>query len=142
MIYTSISRILSKLLTGVSRLENVTCKIVPDEVFIKLKYFAKLGRFPDLREPKRFSEKLQWLKLNAKNPFYSKLVDKYEVRKFVSSKIGEEYLLPLLGIWEDVEDIDLRKLPDQFVLKCTHDSGSIIICTDKENFDFCQAKKS
>lgn len=95
-----------------------------------------MGKKLDLENPRTFNEKLQWLKLHDRRPEYTKMVDKYEVRQYIKEKIGEEYLIPLVGgPWDKFEDIDFSKLPEQFVLKCTHDSGSVEICKDKGNFD-------
>lgn len=110
-------------------------KIIPDKLYIYLQYYKHFHKFPNLKRPKTFNEKLQWLKLYDRNPTYTQMVDKYEVRKYIAEKIGEEYLIPLYGVWEKVEDIDFDALPNQFVLKCTHDSGSVIICKDKAAFD-------
>ena len=85
----------------------------------------------DMENPITFNEKLQWLKLYDRNPLYTQLVDKYEVRKYISNIIGERYLIPLLGVYEKFSDIDFDKLPRQFVLKCTHDSGGLVVCKDK-----------
>ncbi|HFI0796648.1 TPA: ATP-grasp fold amidoligase family protein, partial [Streptococcus suis] len=91
--------------------------------------------------PKSFNEKLQWLKLYDKNEEYTDLVDKFEVKKIVSEIIGDEYIIPTLGIWNNFNEIDFNKLPSKFVLKCTHDSGGIIICRDKKTFDIKKARK-
>lgn len=113
-----------------------TLKCLPDKIAIILQYLYHFKKLPDLNHPKTFNEKLQWLKLNDRNPQYTKMVDKYEVRKYISDKIGEKYLIPLIGgPWDDTSEIDFSQLPNQFVLKCTHDSGSIVICRDKKNFD-------
>lgn len=109
-----------------------------DSVYLKLLYKCRMGKTLDLKTPKTYNEKLQWLKLYDRNPLYIKLVDKYEVRKYIADKIGEEYLIPLLGWWDKFEDIDFDKLPQQFVLKCTHDSGSKVICKDKSSLDLEQ----
>lgn len=95
----------------------------------------------NLDNPLTFNEKLQWLKLYNRRPEYTKYVDKYEVRSYISEKIGEEYLIPLIGIYNTFNDIDFNKLPNQFVLKCTHDSGGIIICRNKSKLDFKAARK-
>lgn len=100
-----------------------------------------MGKKLDLKNPQTFNEKLQWLKLYDRNPEYTKMVDKYEVRKYISEKIGEEYLIPILGVWDRFEDIDFNKLPNQFVLKCTHDSGGLVICRDKSKLDIEAARK-
>jgi hypothetical protein len=89
----------------------------------------------NLKNPKTFNEKLQWIKLYDRKPLYTQLADKYEVRKFITETIGEKYLVPLLGVWERFEDIDFETLPDKFVLKCNHDSHSVVICTDKSKPD-------
>ena len=114
---------------------------VPDKIFIQTKYFCRFHHFANLKNPKTYNEKLQWLKLYDHNPLYTTLVDKYAVKKWVADKIGTEYIIPTLGVWEKAEDIDFDKLPKQFVLKCTHDSGSIIICKDKTNFNKVRAIK-
>lgn len=106
-------------------------RILPDEVYIQLQYFYHFHHFANLKNPQTFNEKLQWLKLHDRNPLYTTLVDKYAVKKYVADKIGPQYIIPTLGVWEKAEDIDFDKLPNQFVLKCTHDSHSIIICRDK-----------
>ena len=111
--------------------------------------FARNGRFDwmsdklchmmkwlNLKNPQTFNEKLQWLKLYDRKPEYTMMVDKYRVREYIAKTIGEEYLIPLLGVWEDPEDIDFDALPDQFVLKPNHASGNVVICRDKRNL--CQ----
>lgn len=106
-----------------------------DEQFLKLKYRTAIGHRLDLNNPTTFNGKLQWLKLYDRRPEYSTLVDKYRVRDVIADKIGQEYLIPLLGQWDCAEDIDFVSLPEQFVLKCNHDSGCVIICKDKATFD-------
>lgn len=114
---------------------------LPDKLFIQLMYYANMGKKLDLKNPKTYNEKLQWLKLYDRRPEYTIMVDKYRVRDYVEKTIGKEYLIPLLGKWDDPDEIDIDALPDQFVLKCNHDSGSIVICKDKADFDFDKAKK-
>ena len=114
---------------------------LPDETILKIKFKDRIGKELNLKKPKTFNEKLQWLKLYDRNPAYTKLVDKYEVRKHIAKTIGQEYLIPLLGVWDTFEDINFSKLPNQFVLKCTHDSGGLIICTDKNRLDIDAARK-
>jgi len=114
---------------------------LPDIVYLKIIFREKFGYSLDLKNPKTFNEKLQWTKLYGNLEKYTNLVDKYEVRKYIAETIGEEYLIPLLGVYDRVEDIDFSKLSEQFVLKCTHDSGSVIVCKDKNNFDIERAKK-
>lgn len=114
--------------------------IIPDKMYLKLQHRLYVGCKLDLKNPKTFNEKLQWLKLYNRNPEYSVLVDKYEVKKYIADTIGEQYVIPTLGIWNSVEEIDFNLLPNQFVLKCTHDSGSTIVCKDKSSFDIESAK--
>ncbi len=112
-----------------------------DKYFLKLKYFLIMGKQLNLNSPKSFNEKLQWLKLNDKKYFYTQLADKVEAKKYVANIIGENYIIPTLGIYNRFEDIDFDELPNQFVLKCTHDSGGVVICTNKNAFNFISAKK-
>lgn len=114
---------------------------IPDELYLKILFRIKMGYKLDLKNPKTFNEKLQWLKLHDRNPLYTTLVDKYEVRQYIEDTIGKEYLIPLLGVWDRFEDIDFEQLPEQFVLKCTHDSGGIVICKDKSKLNLKKAKK-
>lgn len=110
-------------------------KFLPDEIFIKLIYYFSMDIKINLKNPVNFNEKLQWLKLYDRNPMYTSLVDKLEVRKYVEDIIGEDYLVPLYGVWDKAEDIDFESLPNEFVLKCTHDSGGVVICQDKKLLD-------
>lgn len=95
----------------------------------------------NLENPTTYNEKLQWLKLYDRRPEYTTMVDKYAVKEYVANIIGEEYIIPTLGVWDKFDDIDFDLLPDQFVLKCTHDSGTVVICRDKSTFDIKAAKK-
>ncbi|SDN15964.1 TupA-like ATPgrasp [Acetanaerobacterium elongatum] len=108
---------------------------MPDRLYLKLVFRVDMGKPLHLNPPVTFNEKLQWLKLYNRNPEYTKMVDKYEVRKIVEEKIGAQYLIPLLGVWNSADEIDFDSLPSQFVLKCTHDSGSVIVCKDKASLD-------
>lgn len=110
-------------------------KCIPDRLYIQLLFFRHLHKRVNLEHPKAFNEKLQWLKLYDRNPEYTKMVDKYAVKQYVSEKIGSEFIIPTLGVWDNPEDIDFTNLPDRFVLKWNHDSGSIVICTDKSILD-------
>ncbi len=114
---------------------------MPDSLYLKLRYKSRLGKKLDLKEPKTFNEKLQWLKLYNRNPIYTTMVDKCDAKKYVAERIGEEYIIPTLGVWEKFEDIDFDALPKQFVLKCTHDSGGLVICRDKKQLDLEDARK-
>ena len=112
-----------------------------DEEYIKLLYESIFGKKLDLDNPQTFNEKLQWLKLHDRNELYKKLVDKYEVKKYVESIIGKEYIIPTINKYEKFDEIKLDELPNQFVLKCTHDSGGIVICKDKKQLDIDNARK-
>ena len=116
-------------------------KWVPDNLFLKVRYRGEMNKPLNLRNPQTFNEKLQWLKLYDRNPEYTCMVDKCEAKKYVVSKLGEEYIIPTLGAWNRFEEIDLDKLPNQFVLKCTHDSGGIVICKDKTEFNKEEARR-
>lgn len=113
---------------------------MPDEQYIRIAYRCKMHKKLDLNNPQTFNEKLQWLKLYDRKSEYSLLVDKYEAKKRVAERIGEEYIIPSLGVWNSFDEIDFSSFPKQFVLKCTHDSGSIVICKDKSMFDKEKAK--
>ena len=106
---------------------------MPDKMFLQIHYFLTVGKFINFKNPKGFNEKLQWLKINDKRAEYTKLVDKLAVREHIKSVLGEEHLFPLLGVWESFDDIDFSKLPEKFVLKCNHDSGSTKVITDKSS---------
>ena len=109
----------------------------PDKLYLKLMFRFKMGHKLDLENPKTFNEKLQWLKLYNRNPLYTSLVDKFSVKERVEKVIGEEYVVPTLGVWNRAEEIDFDKLPNQFVLKTTHGSGGsdVVICKDLSRFD-------
>ena len=110
-------------------------RVIPDRKFLEWVFPIFTGYKLNLDNPQTYNEKLQWLKLYDRNPEYTKMVDKYEAKKYVASVIGEEYITPTLAVYDRVEDIDFDALPHQFVLKCTHDSGSVVICKDKSHFD-------
>ncbi len=112
-----------------------------DKLFLKIKYRLSTGRKLNITQPQTYNEKLQWLKLYNRKPEYTQMVDKYEAKKYVANIIGEEYIIPTLGVWDRFEDIDFDALPNQFVLKCTHDSGGLIICRDKAKLNIESAKK-
>lgn len=119
----------------------VGMRVLPDKLYLTLLYQVKTGKKMNWKNPQIFNEKLNWLKLYDRRSEYIKMADKYEVRDYIREKLGEEYLIPLLGVWDSVEDIDFSSLPKQFVLKCTHDSASVVICKDKETFDQEAAKR-
>lgn len=117
--------------------------LLSDKLYLSLFYRGEFGKKLNWEKPVTFQEKLQWLKLNNRNPAYSELVDKYEVKRIVGSQIGEQYIIPTIGVWYRFEDIDWDTLPEQFVLKTTHDGGGkgIVICKNKKTFDLKKAKK-
>ncbi len=113
-----------------------------DEAYIRRVFKYSLGYEPDLEHPKTFNEKLQWLKLHDHDPLYTRIVDKYEAKQYVAEKIGSEYVVPLVaGPWDSVREIDFDALPEQFVLKCTHDSGGVVICRNRSAFDHKAAEE-
>lgn len=116
-------------------------KHMPDEEYLKRFFHAMQGYSLNLDDPQTYNEKLQWLKLHDRKPIYSTMVDKYNVKKYVADIIGEEYIIPTLGVWDTFDDIDFSKLPKQFVLKCTHDSGGLVICRDKNTLNIEEARK-
>jgi len=116
--------------------------ITPESWFLRVRYYFYIEKKLNLKNPITFHEKLQWLKLNYRNPILNKLADKFEVRNFVASRIGENHLIPLIGgPWGKFEDIDFDMMPKQFVLKTTHDSGGVVICSNKDIFDNHAAKE-
>lgn len=112
-----------------------------DREYLKSLYEIKMKKKLELDNPKTFNEKLQWLKLYDRKDIYTTMVDKYEVKEYVKNIIGEEYIIPTIGVYDSFDKIDFDKLPNQFVIKCTHDSGSTIICKDKNEFNIKRAKK-
>ena len=115
--------------------------IVPDEMYLKAYCRSVSGQRLDLKKPVTYCEKLNWLKLHDKNPLYGIMVDKIAVRKYISELYGDEYLVPLLGIYDSADEIDFSKLPNRFVLKCSHDSGSAVICKSKNELDYESVRK-
>lgn len=111
--------------------------LLNDKQYYKLQYFVMLGKFPNIDNPSLYTEKLQWLKLNDHNPLYTKVVDKYEVKEVIAKLIGEKYIIPTLGVWDNPEDVSFDSLPDKFVLKTTFGGGSdgVFICKDKTQLD-------
>ena len=117
-------------------LENLNF-LFPDKLYLQLLFRCKMGYKLNLKNPRSYSEKIQWLKLYNRVPLYTTLVDKYAVKKWVSDKIGEEYVIPTIGVWDCTKDIDFDKMPKQFVLKTTHGSGGsdVVICKDRSSFN-------
>ena len=113
----------------------IFARYIPDKLFLTQIFPLYTGYKLNLDNPKSFNEKLQWLKLNNIKPEYTKMVDKVEAKKYAANIIGEEYIIPTIAVYDKAEDIDFGSLPNQFVLKCTHDSGGIVICTDKSKLD-------
>ena len=109
--------------------------LMPDKLYLQIVFYINLKQKLNLDNPKTFNEKLQWLKLYNRKPEYTKMVDKLEVKNFVKKVIGAQYIIDTYGVWDKFEDIDFDSLPKKFVLKCTHDSGGLIICKDKEKLD-------
>lgn len=115
---------------------------LPDKIFLKAAFLARFGRKLDLNNPKTFNEKMQWMKLYNRKPEYTMMVDKYKVRNYIAEQLGEEYLIPLLGVWDNPDEIDFDTLPNQFVLKCNHNSGlGMCICKDKSKLDIQSVKE-
>ena len=114
---------------------------MPAQKFLKRMYFIRMGKPLNLEKPTTYTEKLQWLKLYDCKPEYTVMVDKYAVKQYVADKVGEEYVVPLLGVWDDACNIDFNTLPQRFVLKTTHDSGSIVICKNKSKLDVEASKR-
>lgn len=111
-------------------------RLMPDKYYLKRWYKFRTGNELNLKNPQTFNEKLQWLKLYNRNPEYTKMVDKYEVKQYIKKKLGQEYVIPVIGgPWRRFCEIDFTQLPNQFVLKTTHDSGGTFICKDKTTFD-------
>ena len=116
-------------------------RFLPDKAYIKLYYRFRVGRKLNIKNPTTLNEKLQWMKFNYRFPLQSIVSDKLLVRDYVADKIGEEFLIPLIGTWEKFDDIDFKKLPNKFVLKCNHDSGGLVVCTDKNNLNYKKSRK-
>lgn len=116
---------------------NTISYLLPDKQHVKILYRLKMGQKLNLKNPQTFCEKLQWLKLYNRKPLYTKMVDKLQVKQYVADKISDEYVIPVLGVWDKPEDIDFDSLPNRFVLKTSHGGGGvgIFICKDKNNID-------
>lgn len=123
-------------------LERVASRMpIPDKLYLHIKYYCCIGKPLHLKNPRTFNEKLQWLKQYGRRPIDTILSDKYAVKDYVAKAIGSKYVIPLIGVWERFEDIDFDKLPNRFVLKCTHNSGGIVVCKDKSNLDLIDARR-
>lgn len=115
-------------------------RCIPDSIYLRLLYYRRLGGGVNLKNPKTFNEKLQWLKLYDRNPEYTRMADKCDAKEYVANIIGRQHIIPTLGVWTRFDEINFDELPEKFVLKCTHDSGGIVICNDKDKFDKPAAK--
>lgn len=115
-------------------------KFLDDETSLRLLFWSVMGKKLNLESPNTFNEKIQWLKLHDRNPDYQRMVDKITAKEWAASRIGEEHIIPTIRVWDNADDIVLEDMPDQFVLKTNHDSGTVCICKDKKEFDFPKAK--
>lgn len=115
--------------------------LIDDRIYLELIFYLRVGHKLNLKNPKTYNEKLQWLKLYYRKPFHQTLVDKFEVKQYVTKKIGEKYIVENYGVWDSFDEIDFQKLPKKFVLKTTHDQGGVILCENKEEFDYKGARK-
>ncbi len=122
------------------KLLHWACPLLPDEIYLRWLFRLKMGYKLNLKAPRTYNEKLQWLKLNDIHPEYAKLVDKIDAKNFVEQKIGAKYIIPTIGTWDNVNDIEWDNLPEKFVIKCTNDSGGIVVCKDKSRLDINRAK--
>lgn len=112
-----------------------------DGMYLRIVYRARMGKHLNLKNPASFNEKLQWLKLHDRRSDYPRMVDKQLAKDYVAERIGGEYIIPTLGLWERFDEIDFDALPERFVLKCTHDSGGLVICRDKAHFNKAAARE-
>ena len=115
-------------------------RFIPDRIMLKLEYRIKMGKSLNLKNPRTFNEKLQWLKLHNRKEIHTTMVDKIAVKEYLKGILGESYLTKTYGVWDSFDKIDFENLPNQFVLKCNHDSGSIIICKNKASLDMQNAR--
>ncbi len=142
----NVFKMLGNFLTNADIRMGYLCKLgwyhrTDDATFLRKKAKIVMGKDLDLENPKTVCEKMNWLKIHDRNPRYTTLVDKYRVKELVADKIGKEHVIPVIGMWTNVDDIDIEKLPEQFVLKCNHDSGSIVVCKNKQEFNWKKARK-
>lgn len=120
-----------------------TAYLWPDKIYLQLRFRLEMGKKLDLNNPKSFTEKIQWLKLNNRKQEYITMVDKYSVKDYVGKLIGKDYIIPLIGVWDKVDEIKFDGLPSQFVLKTTHGGGGsgVIVCRDKSKLDITDVKR-
>ena len=114
--------------------------IPSDKFYLKVYYKLAMHEKLNLHNPITYTQKIQWLKLHNTNPVYSQMVDKFQVKTIIAKELGEDYLIPMLGVWDSFDDIDFQNLPEQFVLKTSHDSGNVVVCKDKSTFDFVKSR--
>ena len=141
MRHSKIAKLIKKPLFLLVFLNNRGLHLINDEKYVKLMHLLKTNNKCDLENPKTYNEKLQWLKLHDRKDIYTTMVDKYEAKQYVTNAIGDEYVIPTIGIYDSFEEINFNSLPDQFVIKCTHDSGGTIICRDKSELDLNKVRK-
>lgn len=115
--------------------------VLPDKWYLFFRFKNRVGYWPHLNHPRTFNEKLQWLKLNDRHAEYTQMVDKIDAKKYVASIIGDKYIIPTLGVWNSVDEVEWDKLPNQFVIKVSSDSGGIVVCKDKQTLDIEKAKE-
>lgn len=139
-IYNGGGKLLVRIFFGIFNRLKIS-QFLSDKTYVGMQFHIAHGYKLDIKHPRTFSEKLQWLKLYDRKPEYTTMVDKYAVKKYVADRIGEEYIIPTLGVWDSYDEIDFDNLPDKFVLKCTHDSGGLVICRDKKTLDMDAARK-
>lgn len=139
------NKILRALISPKYLAQGLLKKIAPiikdDKLYLSLRYRILFGRNINWNDPQTYTEKLQWLKLYYRDPIMTTMVDKYAAKEYVAKLIGKEHIIPTLGVWNSFDEIDFSQLPNQFVLKNTHDSGGIFICTDKSKINYDEAKK-
>ena len=114
---------------------NKMVHLLSDKLYLQIKFWLCVGYWPDLKNPKTYNEKLQWLKLYDYHEEYTMMVDKVAAKDYVSSLVGDEYVIPTLGVYNTVDEIDWETLPNQFVVKSANDSGGVVVCKDKNNLD-------
>lgn len=117
-------------------------RFIPDSLMLPLQYKIKLGRRLNLKNPQRYTEKLQWYKMHYRNPVMHQCVDKYQVREYIKKKGLEEILIPLIAHYDNIEKVEWDKLPEQFVMKTTHGGGglNVLVCKNKDELDFAEIK--
>src|SRR5574344_263989 len=116
-------------------------RLIPDDVFLKTKFYLKMGYRLNLNDPKTYNEKLNWLKMYDRRPIYTYMADESKAKEYVRGIIGDEYIIPTLQVWNTPDEINLDSLPEKYVIKCNHDSGSVFLCTDKKKFNLDNVKK-